>query len=283
MDLHFDLVLQPGSVECAGLGDGEVYEPQLFPDETCAENVSYNEVRDVAVRRCAGCHDARLSLGATVELVAWDDWRTDSLRNQGRPLYETARELIHLDPSDGLAMPPQPRAGDVGPAAVPLASPLTPDEIATFDAWVADDARDAKCDGDPGPTTFQRVAPAECGALAYDTVNGDGESAKDFFDTYCAYCHLDADGTYAQLPQISAAELDGDYRAVDHALGQAPVAHPFYVGEDLQPLSFWQASVERVRDGSMPPGAGGAGLDQTDEFLAFEAWVEAGAPEAPCP
>lgn len=291
MAIHYELALVPGEVECEGLGNAPVYAPTLFPDDACAEDVSYNEVRDVAVRRCAGCHAEELRLGATVPLVEFDDWRTDSIRNQGRPLYETAFDFVHLDPAEGLSMPPQPTEGDI------LATDLTPDEVAIFDAWVEGGARNTKCADDPGVSDIgPRIAPeTTCsdefnqGDGVDDDADGFGDnSARNFFEFNCAYCHVDATNFYAGIPQV--AQLDGDNAVIpdpitgngliDFDLGASAMFHPYYIDDTGQRASFWQASLARVADFSMPPV--GAGFEGDLSFDAFETWVNNGSPP-PCP
>lgn len=287
MDVRFDIALVPVAqpVVCEGAEPPPPYEPTFFDDAACADDVGYNQVRDVAVRRCAGCHATELRLGATVPLVEWEDWRTDSLRNQGRPLYETASHLAHLSPDDGLSMPPVD-------AIEPMASQLTAEELALFDAWIAGGARNAKCADDPGPTLFadRDVAAQECDdTLHYTTPDADGNTAKIFFDNNCAYCHLDAFDTYPQIPQISLLDDTGAFvidaetgnAAVDPTVAAAGVLHPYYLGAGSAPLSFWEASMLRVEDLSMPPASG---FDYSDDpaYLQFKAWVEAGAAPGPC-
>lgn len=282
MQVHYELALVPGAVECAGLDNGPGYTPKLFPDDACAEDVSYNEVRDVAVRRCAGCHAETLRLGATVPLVEWDDWRTDTIRNPERPLYETALDFIHLDPAEGLSMPPQPPDGEI------LTTDLSDDEIALVEAWVAGGARNEKCAGDPGPSNIgPRITAAAC-SDEFTVGDGVDGSARNFFEFNCAYCHLDTAGVYAGIPQI--AQLDGAVPVIDPAsdsgaalidfdLAASAVFHPFYIDDQGGRVSFWQASLARVADLSMPPQSGG--FEGDSNFAAFEAWVNNGSPP-PC-
>lgn len=287
MQVRFDIVLVPAAqpVVCEGAEPPPAYEPQFFDDTECADAVGYNEVRDVAVRRCAGCHAAELRLGATVPLIEWEDWRSDSLRNPGRPLYQTAHDYVHLAPDQGLSMPP------VDPVE-PLATALTAEEIAVFDAWVEGGARNAACANDPGPTTFAErdFTAKQCDdVLHYTSPDAEGNTAKSFFDNNCSYCHQDGTGRYVQVPQVSLLDDNGDFviddetggPAVDHVAAAAGVLHPYYLGAGSAPLSFWEASVLRVEDLSMTPNAG-FDMTQDPSFLQFKAWVEAGAAPAPC-
>jgi hypothetical protein len=290
MQIHFELAMVPGAVQCAGLVEGPAFQPTLFPDDACAEEVSYNEVRDVAVRRCAGCHASTLRLGATVPLVDLDHWRTDSIRNQGVPLYLTAQEFIHLDPADGLSMPPQPPDGEI------LTTDLTAGEIAIFDAWVADGARNVKCAADPGPTSLgPRIAPETTCSDEFNIGDEADGSAKNFIEFNCAYCHLDRTGTYVGIPQLSDVddtgvplidpESGGEYALIDFDIGASSLFHPFYVDDQGERVSFWQGSLARIADLSMPPAVGIEGeppFEGDPAFAAFVAWVNNGSPP-PCP
>lgn len=284
MLVTYELTLAPGAVTCDPLDGGEPFVETNFPDDACADDVGYNEVASVAVRRCAGCHSEVPRLGATVPLVVWEDWRVDSIRNPGRPLYETAFELVHLDPAEGLAMPPAPPEGEL------LATPLTPDELALFDAWVDGGARNEACADDPGPPSVGPAIAVNPDCSDEFTAGEPGETAADFFTNACAYCHLDnsPEQFYAGVPQISLLDEDGVpitdevtlYGAIDFTKAAAAVGHPFYVNDAGARVSFWVASLARVLDQSMYPGGMG---DVTAEpsFQAFEAWVNNGHP-APC-
>ncbi|HEY4221372.1 MAG TPA: hypothetical protein VGO62_08510 [Myxococcota bacterium] len=306
MAVHFDLVLtQADATPVCDIGTGQAYKAKDFGDTSCAPNVSFNEVREVAVRRCAGCHAAELRLGATVPLTKWEDFQTDSLRAQGKPLYQTASDYIHLDPTTGgLSMPPQTDG---------LATPLTSDEIALFDAWVTDGARNAKCADDVDATVFPRIAHKQCDAFHSNAVDANpsagGNTPSTFFNGNCGYCHADATTppTYPGVPQISAQPVavdnDSGNAVIDHAIAQGPVHHAFYQGDDGDLLSFWEASVQRYLDNSMLPGgelfdttvcasdadcAGSSCYVPTSQcvdpgFIAFSDWVANGYPEAECP
>lgn len=289
MDLVFELALVPVAEQttCKGLTPPEEWTPTVFDDTTCADEVGYNDVRAVAVRSCAGCHGGELRLGATVPLVEWEDWRTDSLRNPDRPLYETAHTYVHLAPTEGLSMPPIDLEGE------PMATPLTSEEVALFDAWVAGGARRDRCSGDPGLTTFPAadVAQKDCDdAIHYASPDADGNTAQSFFNGYCVYCHQDAAGSYPQVPQIGELDDEGNpvvdeetgYARLDPAAAAQGVLHPWYLGAGAAPLSFWEASVLRVEDHTMPPNPGDLGLETDPGFLQFKAWVLAGAAPAAC-
>ncbi len=306
MELHLDLVLKKANATpVCDLGNANPYTAQLFPDTDCTDNTSYTEVRDMTGRRCMGCHGTTQRLGATVPLVSYDDWRTDSIRNQGQGLFTTAEDFVHRDPTESLAMPPQLDG---------LATPPTAAELDQFDAWVADGAHNEKCSNDPGIRTFPRAAHVDCapaGTPAYDVADtnpsAQGATAKQFIDFNCASCHLDTTGFYAGVPQFfvpdSVDPVTGG-GVIDHALAQASIAHPYYLGDDGTNLSFWEASVLRYLDNSMPPFGGvgdppatcsadadcaggacytAAGVCVDPTFIAFADWVSAGYPEAACP
>ena len=320
MEVHFDLALtKAAATPVCDIGVGAQYTPQVFGDDACAPSVSYNQAREVAVKRCAGCHAESQILGATVRLVQWDDWRTDSVRNPGKPLYQTASTYIHADPGggNGLAMPPIQDG---------LVTPLTADEIALFDAWVADGARNAKCAGDVAATVFPAIAHKAHDAFAFDVADSNasaqGATAYAFFDNNCGYCHADRTDprTYIGVPQISAAGAPLDPNSgsgnaeLDHAIGQAPVHHGYYQGDDGALLSFWEAGMVRYLDNSMPPGGavdvtaacandgdcaastgacflnpagfpalpgGAAGVCTDPSFIAYADWVLNGYAETP--
>lgn len=284
MTVHYSLALVPGAVTCEPLDGGEPFEETFFADDACAEDVGFNEVANVAVRRCAGCHSAVPKLGATVPLVVWEDWRVDSIRNPGRPLYETAFDFVHLDPAEGLSMPPQPPEGEI------LATDLSDDELALFDSWVNGGARDDACAGDPGPPSIGPaiVPAAECSDEF--TAGVEGERAVDFFVNVCAYCHLDnsPEQTYAGVPQIALLDEDGvpftddvtGYAVIDFGKAANPVDHGFYNDDDGDRVAFWPASVARVFDQSMVPGGLGD-VSKDPSFVAFQAWVNNGYPP-PC-
>lgn len=281
MLVTYELRLAPGVVTCDPLGGGEAFEEQFFDDTACAESVGFNEASSVVTRRCAGCHSEVPKLGATVPLVVWEDWRVDSIRNPGRPLYETASEFVHLDPADGLSMPPQPPDGEI------LTTDLTEDEIAIFDAWVDGAARNAACNGDPGAPSIGPAIAENPDCSDEFTAGNPGETPADFFTNYCAFCHLDnsPEKLYAGIPQIAQLDEAGvpiddavsGYGAIDFTRAAAAVGHPFYVNDDGARVSFWVASLARVADQSMPPlGAGDLSADPS--FVAFESWVNNGHP-----
>jgi hypothetical protein len=285
MLVTYEMHLVPGAVTCDPLGAGEPFVEQFFDDAACAEDVGFNEAASVAVRRCAGCHSEVPKLGATVPLVVWEDWRVDSIRNQGRPLYEAAFEFVHLSPEEGLSMPPQPPGGEI------LTTALTPDELALFDSWVDGGARNEACANDPGPFSVGPAIPENTECSDEFTAGEPGATAADFFINSCAYCHLDnsAEQFYAGIPQIAqlddaGAPINDDvtgYAAIDFTKAAAAIDHPFYVDDDGERVSFWVASLARVIDQSMVPGGMGD-VSEDPSFQAFEAWVNNGHP-APCP
>jgi hypothetical protein len=284
MLVTYELHLVPGAVTCDPLGGGEPFVEEFFADEACAEDVGFNEVAAVATRRCAGCHAEVPKLGATVPLVVWEDWRVDSIRNPGRPLYESAFEFVHLDPADGLSMPPQPPDGEI------LTTDLSDEELALFDAWVDGGARNAACENDPGPFSVGPAIPVNTECSDEYTAGNPGETAADFFNNSCAYCHLDnsPEQFYAGIPQIAQLDEGGTpitdevttYAAIDFTKAAAAIDHPFYVNDDGERVSFWVASLARIADQSMVPGGLGD-VSGDPAFLAFEAWVNNGHP-APC-
>lgn len=307
MGLHFELVMSPGTVSCDGaVDDVPAFEETLFPDDACGE-VGFNVVaNEVIGPRCMGCHGGTfpdnpdlLRGGATVPLVAWEDFRVDSARNIGSPMYLKAHEYIGLDPFDAdvLSMPP----ASFGEASLlqDLAEPITIGastfltEKDLFDAWVEQGlGRNVQCDGDVERKTFglnagQAVEPGACvgDVLRYDTAqpDHDGLAAADFF-VGCIGCHADNDPNQAPSAAKVATLVDVDnfVYEVNFAAGELPVTHPFYVDSDGTPLSFWEASIHRTDDGSMSPGSTINSFQGDPAFEAFKAWVAAGyCPPAP--
>ena len=291
LDLSFTVQLTPGTQECkVGGGAPNVFEEQFFDDTECGD-VGFNAVyNDVVGPRCLGCHGGLLPDdsgqfrgGATVPLSDWRDFRVDTIRNPGAPLFEQAHTYVNLPSGDPLvlSMPPAVVNASNG---LPESSPLTADEIALFNSWVDAGARDAQCDGDVAKTTFTKTAPrADCdaaGAIHRGDVQAEFEASADDFLGNCLYCH--SQGNELQVsyaPPIATYDADQGIDVVDSARGKADVTHPFYVTADGAPLSFWEAGVHRVLDGSMPTGASveGNGIAADDPaFLAFRAWVEDG-------
>lgn len=285
MLVTYELHLVPGAVTCDPLGDGTPFVEEFFEDPACAEDVGFNEAAAVATRRCAGCHSEVPKLGATVPLVVWEDWRVDTIRNPDRPLYESAFEFVHLDPAEGLSMPPQP------PGAEILSTDLTDDELALFDAWVDGGARNAACAADPDPFSVGPAIAENPDCSDEYTAGNPGETAFDFFNNSCAYCHLDnsPEQFYAGIPQIAQLDDGGapitddvsGLAAIDFTKAAAAVTHPFYVNDDEARVTFWVASLARIADQSMVPGGMGD-VSADPSFQAFEAWVNNGHP-APCP
>jgi hypothetical protein len=299
MDLTFKVTLTPGAQACAVGGEAPVvFTPTVFPDEECG-NVGYNVVyNNVVGPRCMGCHGGTfpgnaelLRGGATEPLITWDDFRTDSVRNQGRPLYETAHEYANLVPGGGsLSMPPveffesnplveeffYAEAGDI-PEGITS-------ELALFNAWATtDQGRNARCETDVEKKVFTAAPVGDCTtALKYSDANDafDGLSASDFMGN-CLYCHAENDPSRApSASTIATYDPDSGAYAMNFAAGDLPVTHPFYVTADGAPLNFWETSVQRVKDNSMPVlgiDAVPHGFDEDPSFLAFEAWVNAGA------
>lgn len=240
LPLHLTLTLVPGDEPTVvDAGPIEVYEPTVFPYEgDCVDKIAFNEVRDVAVRACAGCHaKPEVNFGATSPLVDYADFRTDTLHNPGAPLFETMR--AYLNAQDGKPqMPPLDQ------------TPLTVDEKALLLEWI--DQGGPECNEGVAPTTFTPVAEAPCGTPSYADV-------KPLFENNCVFCHTDDGGP---LPAIGFDYVDGTVQA----------GHPYY-----RPLTLFEASLERIIDGSMPP----YGIGATD-FSLLTDWIALGYPEAPC-
>lgn len=247
MPMAMKLVLEPGSSDGPGRFDaGAPYEQQYFPYEgACDDDVGYAEVSQVLVRRCAGCH----SEDSTFALTAYEDWRYDSITSQGKPLYETAGEL--LTATDSLLMPP-----------LLDSTPLPEDDLALALQWIEKGAPEEKCDPDP-PSPFTPVLQADCGEINYI------EHIKPMVDQNCVYCH---DGVYHPLSLISYE---------DGIAGMDTAEHFFY-----QPLTPWEVSVERIADKTMPPFGGWGDFyfsgDFDEDLATLRNWVTLGYPKEPC-
>ena len=247
MPMALKLVLEPGSSDGPQEFDaGEPYEQQYFPYEGgCDDDVGYVEVSDVLVRRCAGCH----SEDSTFPLTAYEDWRYDSITSQGKPLYETAWELLVA--TDGLLMPP-----------LFDSTPLPAEDLALAQLWIEKGAPEEKCSPEP-LTPFVPAQQADCGDTNYL------EDIKPMIDQNCVFCH---DGIYHPLSLVSYE---------DGMAGMDTAEHFFY-----QPLTPWEVSVERVADGTMPPTGGGlqffySGVFE-DDLAILREWVDLGYPKEPC-
>jgi hypothetical protein len=289
MEVHFTLKLAPGSAECEGLPDPPPpFEETFFDDQECAETVGFNQVRDVVGARCMGCHQDPPRGGATVPLTTWEDFRVDSFRRQGEPLYLTAHEYINVAPEEGLAMPTID------------ATPLNPgntavqctwcveDELALLNEWIVDNSgRNAKCADDPGPTTFPRVQkracadPADVNQVHFRQPDADGNTAELFFQNNCSYCHSEGNELASPVaPKVATFNAETGLDDVNVAAGDEAGQHPFYADDTGAPLSFWEMSVFRVLDSSMYPFGGVAADDPS--FLIFQQWVASGYPEDVC-
>lgn len=219
-DLRLDLMtltLIPG--EADDVDAGQVYEQTCFPyDGACVDDGSPawdDEMFDILGRRCLGCHEA----GSDYPLASYDDWRCDSPTEVGRPRFEAAHDLMELPTDDSVHMPP-----------LSGATQLPADELSLVYDWFEAGAPPA-CD-DPAPEGFTAVPRnMECGT----NVGFAEDIAPMITGNFCVGCH---DGANPDVPLI-----DENYSS-----GVADAEHPFY-----QPLSLWEASVERIRDETMPP------------------------------
>ncbi len=305
MELTFKVVLTPGTQACdIGGAEPVVFTETEFPDDACGDvgfNVVYN---NVIGPRCMGCHggtlpsDAtKLRGGATVPLAEWLDFRVDSLRNQGRPLYETADGYVSHPETGGISMPPQPGADSDG---TPIATQLQPElidragvpddiisELDLWSAWIAAGARDVQCENDVEKKVFDHAAPAaDCDAvdaIHFDTPGDPADeftSPRGFVEGNCLYCH--SNGNELQAPSAPpVGNFDADLGAdiADFAAGNVAVTMPFYVAADGSPLTFWEAAVPRVDDGSMFPDSTVLGFDGDVGYEQYKAWIAGGACE----
>lgn len=295
MDLSFTLTLTPGTQECKVGGDVVPPFEETFFDDTECGDVGYNVVyNNVVGPRCMGCHGGILADGsgnfrggATVAFGDWRSFRVDSLRNPGAPLFQKAHEYVNL-PSDDpevLAMPPS-ASGESTALQDALLDATGAGAFTTerelFNAWVAAGGRDAQCADDVEQTVFTRTEPGDClaaTAITYEAAQADhaDASAKDFFEGNCMYCHATGHPDAApSAPPVGTYDAVTDTFTTNFVAGAAVATHPFYVTAAAAPLSFWEASVHRTNDGSMPTGSAIGGYEGDDGFEAFKAWVAAG-------
>lgn len=305
MELSFTVTLTPGTQPCdIGGGAPEVFTPTEFPDDECGDvgfNVVYN---NVIGPRCMGCHDGalpgdptKLRGGATEPLAEWLDFRVDSKRNPGQPLYLTADAYVSHPEVGGLTMPPLPAAdGDGTPIATQLQPELldrtgVPDAIVSeldlWNAWIAAGARNAQCENDVEKKVFDHApAGADCddaAAIHFDTPADPADeftSPRAFIEGNCLYCH--SNGNELQAPSAPAVgSFDADLGAdiADFALGNAPITMGYYVAADGSPLTFWEAAVPRADDGSMYPDNVIHGFEGDPTFEQYKAWIAGGACE----
>ncbi len=324
MELNFSVVLVPGTTVCDGEApDVPAFEETFFDDTACGD-VGYNVVyNNVIGPRCAGCHGGTqpndptlLRGGATVVLNQWRDFRVDSVRNPGGPLFNIAHDYANVDvaltPGE-LAMPPS-EFGEATPLGdfsaedppVVVNGVTYTSELALFNDWITVGlARNAQCADDVAIKTFGRdggqavaAGVGGCGGVGYETqqavpfdVDGSGvvdasdtASASDFFTNNCMYCHAAGDPQQApSAPPVGSFDVDSESYIVDVAAGALPVTHPFYLDSDGTPLSFWEAGIERAIDGSMFPVALRHQFEDgvndpfgAGQFAAYTQWVEAG-------
>jgi hypothetical protein len=154
--------------------------------------------------------------------------------------------------------------------------------------WLVDNAgRNRKCANDPGATTFTRIekracADANANEVHFTQTDIDGNSAELFFQNNCAYCHSQGNPAGTPVaPKVATYDEGLGFDVIDLAAGDRNAGHPYYADLDGSPLSFWQMSVLRALDGSMPPYGG---VDPADPaFDMFRRWVESGYPDDACP
>lgn len=258
LDIVMKLVFAPGLDANVSLPDGpEEYVQQNFPpaDDSCDDVAGFDKVREVLGPKCMGCHGDNLILGATVPLIDFADYRVDSSSNRGKGLYETVKEFIELPESETRHMPPV-ESGN--------ANALTQDEIDLIVGWVDRGGKETTCDF--VPSVVEHVREENCGDINYESAPGftnDVSGPREFLENTCIFCH---DGS-----------LYGDQVSTftSYAEGTGDALHSFYAESNL---NLFEASLQRMKDHSMPIGF----EVEQDDIDAFQAWIEAGYPEAAC-
>jgi hypothetical protein len=247
------LTLTPGEGGNVSLDGGQAFEQTTFPYEgDCVDDGSPawdDTMYDILGRRCLGCHQA----DTDYPLAAYNDWRVDSPTEPGRPRFEAAHDLMQLPDDDSVHMPP-----------LSGATQLPDDELQLVFDWFEAGAPPA-C-ADPAPVGFTAVPRTmDCGA----NVGFVEDIAPMISANFCQGCHI---GDNPDIPLIDTT----------YASGLPDAAHPFY-----QPLSIWEASVERIRDLTMPPLEGWGmwfavnGTIEAD-LAILDQWVADGYPETLC-
>ena len=247
MGLFLKLLLVPGENNGEIDAGVVVYTPEIFPYEgDCTDKISFNAARDVVVAKCAGCHSNPPVNGATIPLVTYDDFRTDSFRHQGEPVFQTAGHFIErpLDGTEGLPMPP------------PAGSLLTETQKNLALDWIAQGAPD--CPEIAEPVVFTPRTEAACGDVSYD------DEIKPLVDSYCVACHFSGQ---TEIPVLESFD-DGLVLGI----------HAYY-----SPLVLWESSLYRILDHSMPTYSSPEfPVLSEDETVMFQTWVEDGYPKVHC-
>lgn len=182
MALKFELVLVPGETT-ANATDAAVpaYVPQFFPDaQPCAPSPtpSFADVKDVLSLNCTACHDQEPAFGATVPLVRWEDFHTDTPLSAGVPLFTDLAE--RLNALDGRRMPPAPSA-------------MSAPEKGLLLQWLNAGAPQYACDAN-GQPVMPSTAPPESTchsgvSYTYPTGGNFPTSFAMFPDADCVSCH----------------------------------------------------------------------------------------------
>ncbi len=91
-------------------------------------------IADLVARHCASCHGQTPLFGAPMSLTRYSDWAALSPDGSGQPVYADVEQRVHADVGQ---MPPPPN------------TPLSADELATLDAWIAGGAPSMDCKSAP--------------------------------------------------------------------------------------------------------------------------------------
>jgi hypothetical protein len=233
MPLHLDMVVRPGG------GDGPPpapdagppFEETYFPwDAGCPDDNGYDSVVEIFGRRCLGCHSDPPRLGASSPLVTWEDFRVDTARNVGRPLYEVVAEYVQLDIAESLHMPP---AADV--------TQLNQDELGQIVGWANAGGPPEACTPIDTPAFTHVPQSTACGTYGFEE---------------------DIKGLFVSGNDAGVAD-DGGMNEYEDGLPLTD--HPYFM-----PLNLWETAYERMKDGSMPPGGGvgAAELARVEAWIA---------------
>jgi hypothetical protein len=274
MPMDLRLVLEPGGASDGGQGsvDAGQFERTFFSDDGGCSEVGFQSVRDVLHLRCGGCHGTTSRFEGLVPLVEWEDYRYNTPRSRGLPLYLDMVERLEFPLDDGRHMP---LASTTQVQDLPNTAD---DELGQLQAWAEQGGRRLECGQDFPPDAgpaWKRSAQATCVSNIAAGQSSTGicapttsyEDVKAVFGTegtggMCSGCH-NATAT-EQQGLIALTSLDG---------GFMPITHAYYQG-----LTGWQASYLRMCDSSMPPG-GGASTAQLD---LVGQWISEGSKATTC-
>ncbi|HEX5656464.1 MAG TPA: hypothetical protein VFX59_04680 [Polyangiales bacterium] len=100
----------------------------------------------IAQTKCASCHGEQLAFGAPMSLVSAQDFHADAVISKGEKVADVAAQRLH-----DVAKPMPPKN----------VAPLTSDELATLDAWIAAGAPEPEQSCTPSAPADAGTKPAQ--------------------------------------------------------------------------------------------------------------------------